>query len=108
MTLPPSFLWLKSSKNTFHKEGKKLEQKTINQNKLLTLLCAVALTFGILVSAVLFSVTPVHAEEPELKYLSILSLSPVLAVMFRLKHILFLKVLIIMYLCPGLLLEIIK
>ena len=40
-----------------------MEQKTINQNKLLTLLCAVALTFGILVSAVLFSVTPVHAEE---------------------------------------------
>jgi hypothetical protein len=40
-----------------------LEQKTINQNKLITILCAVALTLGVLVSAVLFSVTTVHAEE---------------------------------------------
>lgn len=38
-------------------------QKTINQNKLQTLLCIIALTLGVLVSAVLFSVTPVHAEE---------------------------------------------
>jgi hypothetical protein len=38
-----------------------LEQKTINKNKLITILCAVALTLGVLVSAVLFSVTPVHA-----------------------------------------------
>lgn len=40
-----------------------MEQKTINQNKLITILCAVALTLGVLVSAVLFSVTTVHAEE---------------------------------------------
>jgi hypothetical protein len=40
-----------------------LEQKTINQNKLLTLLCIIALTLGVLVSAVLFSMPPVHAEE---------------------------------------------
>ena len=40
-----------------------MEQKTINQNKLQTLLCIIALTLGVLVSAVLFSVTPVHAEE---------------------------------------------
>lgn len=38
-------------------------QKTINQNKLQTILCIMALTLGVLVSAVLFSVTPVHAEE---------------------------------------------
>ena len=38
-----------------------MEQKTINKNKLITILCAVALTLGVLVSAVLFSVTPVHA-----------------------------------------------
>lgn len=40
-----------------------MEQKTINQNKLQTILCVIALTLGVLVSAVLFSVTPVHAEE---------------------------------------------
>ena len=40
-----------------------MEQKTINQNKLQTLLCIIALTFGVLVSAVLFSMPPVHAEE---------------------------------------------
>lgn len=40
-----------------------MEQKTINQNKLLTLLCIIALTLGVLVSAVLFSMPPVHAEE---------------------------------------------
>lgn len=40
-----------------------MKQKTINQNKLLTILCIIALTLGVLVSAVLFSITPVHAEE---------------------------------------------
>jgi len=40
-----------------------MKQETINKNKLITILCAVALTLGVLVSAVLFSVTPVHAEE---------------------------------------------
>lgn len=40
-----------------------MKQKTINQNKLLTLLCIIALTLGVLVSAVLFSMPPVHAEE---------------------------------------------
>ena len=40
-----------------------MEQKTINQNKLQTLLCIIALTLGVLVSAVLFSIIPVHAEE---------------------------------------------
>lgn len=40
-----------------------MEQKTINQNKLQTILCVIALTLGVLVSAVLFSVTPVHAAE---------------------------------------------
>lgn len=40
-----------------------MEQKTINQNKLVTLLCIIALTLGVLVSAVLFSMPPVHAEE---------------------------------------------
>lgn len=40
-----------------------MEQKTINHNKLLTLLCIIALTLGVLVSAVLFSMPPVHAEE---------------------------------------------
>lgn len=40
-----------------------MEKKTFNQNKLQTLLCIIALTFGILVSAVLFSMPPVHAEE---------------------------------------------
>lgn len=38
-----------------------MEQKTINKNKLITILCAVALTLGVLVSAVLFSMPPVHA-----------------------------------------------
>ena len=38
-----------------------MKQETINKNKLITILCAVALTLGVLVSAVLFSVTPVHA-----------------------------------------------
>ena len=40
-----------------------MEQKTINQNKLQTLLCIIALTLGVLVSAVLFSMPPVHATE---------------------------------------------
>lgn len=40
-----------------------MKKKTFNQNKLQTLLCIIALTFGILVSAVLFSMSPVHAEE---------------------------------------------
>jgi hypothetical protein len=40
-----------------------LEQKTINHNKLQTFLCIIALTLGVLVSAVLFSMPPVHAEE---------------------------------------------
>ncbi len=40
-----------------------MKQKTINQNKLQTLLCIIALTLGVLVSAVLFSVTPVHAAS---------------------------------------------
>lgn len=40
-----------------------MEQKTINQNKLQTLLCIIALTLGVLVSAVLFSMPPVHAAE---------------------------------------------
>lgn len=40
-----------------------MEQKTINQNKLQTILCIIALTLGVLVSAVLFSMPPVHAEE---------------------------------------------
>lgn len=40
-----------------------MKQKTINQNKLQTLLCIIALTLGVLVSAVLFSMPPVHAEE---------------------------------------------
>lgn len=37
-------------------------QKTINQNKLLTLLCIIALMLGVLVSAVLFSMPSVHAS----------------------------------------------
>lgn len=40
-----------------------MEQKTINHNKLQTFLCIIALTLGVLVSAVLFSMPPVHAEE---------------------------------------------
>lgn len=40
-----------------------MEQKTINQNKLQTFLCIIALTLGVLVSAVLFSMPPVHAAE---------------------------------------------
>lgn len=40
-----------------------MEQKTINQNKLQTILCVIALTLGVLVSAVLFSMPTVHAEE---------------------------------------------
>ena len=40
-----------------------MEQKTINKNKLITILCAVALTLGVLVSAVLFSMPPVHAAD---------------------------------------------
>lgn len=40
-----------------------MEQKTINQNKLQTLLCIIALTLGVLVSAVLFCMPPVHASE---------------------------------------------
>lgn len=47
-----------------------MKQETINKNKLITILCAVALTLGVLVSAVLFSMPPVHAattvsEVPE-------------------------------------------
>lgn len=45
-----------------------MEQKTINQNKLQTLLCIIALTLGVLVSAVLFSMPPVHAAESEPKF----------------------------------------
>lgn len=40
-----------------------MEQKTINQNKLLTILCIIALTLGVLVSAVLSSMLPVHAAS---------------------------------------------
>lgn len=40
-----------------------MEQKTINQNKLQTLLCIIALMLGVLVSAVLFSMPPVHAAS---------------------------------------------
>ena len=40
-----------------------MKQKVINQTKLQTLLCVIALTIGVLVSAVLFSMPPVHAEE---------------------------------------------
>lgn len=40
-----------------------MEQKTINKNKLQTLLCIIALTLGVLVSAVLFSMPPVHAAS---------------------------------------------
>ena len=40
-----------------------MKQETINKNKLLTILCAIALTLGVLVSAVLFSMIPVHAAE---------------------------------------------
>lgn len=40
-----------------------MEQKTINKNKLQTILCIIALTLGILVSAVLFSMPPVHASD---------------------------------------------
>lgn len=40
-----------------------MERKTINQNKLQTLLCIIALTLGVLVSAVLFSMPTVHASE---------------------------------------------
>lgn len=40
-----------------------MKQKTINQNKLQTILCVIALTLGVLVSAVLFSMIPVYAEE---------------------------------------------
>lgn len=45
-----------------------MEQKTINQNKLQTFLCIIALTLGVLVSAVLFSMPPVHAEEATTKH----------------------------------------
>lgn len=47
-----------------------MKQETINKNKLITILCAVALTLGVLVSAVLFSDTPVHAEESPMWLLS--------------------------------------
>lgn len=40
-----------------------MEQKTISQNKLQTFLCIIALTLGVLVSAVLFCMPPAHAEE---------------------------------------------
>lgn len=39
-----------------------MKKKIINQNKLQTILCVIALTLGVLVSAVLFSMPPVHAE----------------------------------------------
>lgn len=42
-----------------------MEQKTINQNKLQTFLCIIALTLGFLVSAVLFNMPPVHAANVE-------------------------------------------
>lgn len=47
-----------------------MEQKTINQNKLQTFLCIIALTFGVLVSAVLFSMPPVHAAVSDSWYIS--------------------------------------
>lgn len=47
-----------------------MEQKTINQNKLQTLLCIIALTLGVLVSAVLFSMPPVHAAVSDSWYIS--------------------------------------
>lgn len=47
-----------------------MEQKTINQNKLQTLLCVIALTLGVLVSAVLFSMPPVHAAVSDSWYIS--------------------------------------
>lgn len=47
-----------------------MEQKTINQNKLQTLLCIVALTLGVLVSAVLFCMPPVHAAVSDSWYIS--------------------------------------
>ena len=47
-----------------------MEQKTINQNKLQTLLCIIALTLGVLVSAVLFSMLPVHAAESDSWFIS--------------------------------------
>lgn len=40
-----------------------MKQKVINQNKLQTFLCVIALTLGVLVSAVLFSMPPVNAAE---------------------------------------------
>lgn len=42
-----------------------MEKKTISQNKLQTILCIIALTLGVLVSAVLFSMPPVHAANVE-------------------------------------------
>lgn len=47
-----------------------MEQKTINRNKLQTLLCIIALTLGVLVSAVLFSMPPVHAAVSDSWYIS--------------------------------------
>lgn len=38
-----------------------MKQKTINHNKLQTILCIISITLGVLVSAVLFSMPPVHA-----------------------------------------------
>lgn len=38
-----------------------MKQKTINQNKLQTILCVIALTLSVLISAVLFCMFPVHA-----------------------------------------------
>lgn len=40
-----------------------MKQKTIDQNKLQTILCIIALTLGVLVSAVLLSMLPVHAAS---------------------------------------------
>lgn len=47
-----------------------MEQKTIYHNKLQTLLCIVALTLGVLVSAVLFCMPPVHAAVSDSWYIS--------------------------------------
>lgn len=47
-----------------------MEQKTINHNKLQTFLCIIALTLGLLVSAVLFSMPPVHAAESDPWFIS--------------------------------------
>lgn len=45
-----------------------MKQETINKNKLQTILCVIALTLGVLVSAVLFNMPSVHAAESEPKF----------------------------------------